>query len=264
MMDEKQIEQEYKEWKHQAAPQLWGRIEGSLREYPEREKKRRRIFLTFRWSFIGAAAAVLGLIIIVPHFYPNQVSIDENKKTVLKTAEKFIAVPEDLRYFSEEVLGDTELLFAGSVTDIFFECDSQGRADKIVYQMNLEQVYYAQDYLSGGSVILVKSPVVETQGDEMHSLYQLQKNCSYLLPLCQKEGNWELVYPFAPQIQMMPDGAYLFHTGYISLINEETQTAIQSQEGLNDYFYDRMRLRRDDEFLSELIHLVKRKVQEKH
>lgn len=263
-MDEKQIEQEYKKWKHQAAPQLWERIEGGLREHPEREKKKRKVFLTFRWSFIGVSIAVFGLIIIVPYFYSNRVFINEKRITSLETTEKLIAVPEDLCYFSEDVLGDTELLFAGSVTDIFFECDKLGRADKIVYQMNLEQVYYAQNYISGGSVILVKSPIVKTQGDEMHSLYQLQQNCSYLLPLCQKKGNWELVYPFAPQIQVMPDGAYLFHTGYISLINKETQTTVQNQEGLNDYFYDRMRLRRDDEFLSELVHLVKRKVQEKH
>lgn len=264
-MDEKQFEQEYKKWKHQEAPQLWEQIEGGLKEHPERERK--GVFLSFHWAFICAAtAAVLSLTMIVPRLYQDRVSVNREGTADSETArfpEEFVTIPEDSRYFSEEVLSDTELLLKGNVKDIFFECDRFGRADKIVYQMNLEQVYYAQDYISGEGDILVKSPIIEAQGNEIQSLYQLQRNCSYLLPLCQRDGDWELVYPFAPQVQMMKNGTYLFHTGYISLVNEETKTAAQSQEGLNDYFYDRMRIREDEEFLSEFIQLVKREVREK-
>ena len=37
-MDEKQFEQDYRNWKRQAAPDLWERIEGRLKDYPEREE----------------------------------------------------------------------------------------------------------------------------------------------------------------------------------------------------------------------------------
>ncbi len=36
MMDKKRFIQEYKKLKQEAAPDLWGRIEGGLRSHPER------------------------------------------------------------------------------------------------------------------------------------------------------------------------------------------------------------------------------------
>ena len=109
--------------------------------------------------------------------------------------------------------------------------------------------------------LTVKSPIVKTQGDEAYILYQLQKGGTYLLPLENKDGVWELLYPFAPQIQVTGDGAYLFHSGYASLVSSEASVVIGSQEGESDYYYDRMLLRDDDNFLSDLISLVEREAQ---
>lgn len=174
----------------------------------------------------------------------------------VKVPEDAMTVPEDSRYFSEAILKDTQLLCRGTVTQVTFERDSLGKAVKVFYEMTLDQVYYAEDYTTGMDTITVKSPIVKTDSDEVYILYQLQTDGTYLLPLQRNEGDWELLYPFAPQIQVTEDEAYLFHSGYSSLINDETSVVMGSQEGENDYYYDRMVLRQDDTFLSDLVTLV--------
>lgn len=172
-----------------------------------------------------------------------------------------VTVPEDSAYFSEAILGDTGLLCGGTVIDVTLEQDAAGRAVKVVYQISLDQVYYSEDYTTNVETLTVKSPIVETEGDEAYVLYQLQKGGTYLLPLENRDGVWELLYPFAPQIQVTGDGAYLFHSGYASLVSSDTSVVIGSQQGAGDYYYDRMLLRDDDNFLSDLISLVEREAQ---
>ena len=70
--------------------------------------------------------------------------------------ENALTVPEDYQYFSEAVLKDTELLCGGTVTKVSLEEDSSGRAIKVVYEMTLDQVYYAEDYITGIERITVK------------------------------------------------------------------------------------------------------------
>ena len=179
----------------------------------------------------------------------------------LTVPQKAVTVPEDSEYFSEAILGDTGLLCGGTVTDVSLETDGSGTAVKVVYKISVDQVYYAEDYTTGMESITVKSPIVETEGDEAFVLYQLQKEGTYLLPLENKDGGWELLYPFAPQIQVTGDGAYLFHSGYTSLADSDASVVIGRQEGDSDYYYDRMLLRKDDNFLSDLISLVERETQ---
>lgn len=170
--------------------------------------------------------------------------------------ENAVSVGEDSEYFSEDILRDTQLLCGGTVTKVSFEQDSSGKAVKVVYEMTLDRVYFSEDYTTGMETITVKSPIVRTDGDEVYILYQLQMGGTYLLPLHKPEKDWELLYPFAPQIQVTGDGAYLFHSGYTSLMNEETSVVIGRPEGSNDYFYDRMVLRDDKDFLSDLLALI--------
>lgn len=167
-----------------------------------------------------------------------------------------VTVAEDSQYFSEDILRDAELLCGARVTGVSLEQDATGKAVKVVYEMAMEQVYYAEDYVTGMETVTVKSPIIKTDGDEMYILYQLQPGGTYLLPLYKPGQDWELLYPFAPQIQVTGDGAYLFHTGYTSLMTEDTSLVIGRPEGDNDYFYDRMVLRRDENFLSDLLKLV--------
>ena len=359
MMDEKRLEQKYREIKRQAAPDLWNRIEEGLKVHPERQmaadkepeeppaerfkiikKNRSRIY-----GMAAAAAAMLAVMIVYPKIsgekaaategvnwnsgqetaeagpsmlaagapetaepmdraFPeskqseaapgmgngvteNQAAADrkgEDEKSragslsggksrlkdgvvhygQLKAAvyqpvtipQNAVTIPEDAQYFSEAVLRDAQLLCSGTVQSVSFEEDSSGKAVKVVYELILKQVYYAEDYITDMDRIVVKSPIIKTEGDEMYVLYQLQPEGTYLLPLCRNDGDWELLYPFAPQIQVTGDGEYLFHSGYASLVNDSASLVIGSQEGRNDYYYDRMVLRKDEEFLSDLLALV--------
>ncbi len=186
---------------------------------------------------------------------PAAAEWDEAEKP-LQVPEGAVTLPADAQYFSEAVLGDTQLLCSGRVEDISLEYDEEGRAVKVAYQLALQGVYYAQNYMDSHSRITVTSPIIAAEGDEVYLLYQLRREGIYLLPLRQREGDWELLYPFAPQIQITENKSYLFHSGYISLVNQETQVVRGSQEGSNDYFYDRMLLREDDNVPAELVSLI--------
>lgn len=342
MMDEKRLEQEYREMKRQAAPDLWSRIEEGLKVHPERQMTTKReldelpagIFNTAKrkrsriYGLAAAAAAMLALMVVFPRMSGEKAaetegaawdSVQEFAKEetemlleneaepgagmLFGTTEKSdtdaggetqramgaslssgkvrlpdgvvdyaqlnlaayqpvtvpenaVTIPEDTQYFSEAILRDTQLLCSGTVKRVFFEEDASQKAVKVVYELALDQVHYAEDYITGEDRIFVKSPIIKTDGDEMYILYQLQPEGTYLLPLCKNDGGWELLYPFAPQIQVTGDGEYLFHSGYSSLVNDSTSVVIGSQEGRNDYYYDRMVLRKDGEFLSELLALV--------
>lgn len=362
-MDEKKLEQEYRELKLQAAPDLWDRIEGNLAEHPERDGKASPVIrrIPRRMPAYGmAAAAVMAVVVVagrnagsytgakgmkaeatvaaaeqaapeaefdLAEGYP----VDAGQETVagaagaaggenanagvvggenanagaaadgaeggispegiasgnrmlsaeaefpegvltyesldlavyqpLAVPEQALTVPEDSEYFSEAILGDTGLLCGGTVTGVSLEKDGSGRAVKVVYEICVDQVYYSEDYTTGMDAITVKSPIVETEGDEAYILYQLQEGGTYLLPLLKAAGGWELLYPFAPQIQVTGDGAYLFHSGYASLVGGDTSVVIGSQEGANDFYYDRMLLRKDGNFLSDLVSLIEREAQ---
>lgn len=324
-MDEKKLEQEYRELRQQAAPDLWSRIEQNLAEHPEREakaetsepdvqEKENVIHHIPRWRNaygVAAAAAVIVVSMAVnrqissmssksmapemametmaaapamdeaweknmaagaePRFMSGSTSgssgilFYENLELAayqpLTVPEQAVTVPEDAEYFSEAILGDTGLLCGGTVEHAELEYDEAGRAVKVVYQVALDKVYYSEDYTAGLEMLTVKSPIVETAGDEAYVLYQLQEGGTYLLPLRKHSDEWELLYPFAPQIQVTGDGAYLFHSGYASLVSSETSVVVGSQEGANDYYYDRMLLRKDDNFLTDLITLVEREAQ---
>lgn len=334
-MDEKQFEQDYRNWKRQAAPDLWDRIDGKLKNYPEREpgcavkadgKSGMKNFSGRRWIYPLAAgfAAMLCLAMAVPGLYQKrsvlsrgeagfgeETSAAQFQETTAAaqlqetmaaagsdvmaagegeimaagggeaiTAEESegdawdrdavltmarLTVPEDAlvasfdsAYFSQAILSDTELLCTGTVEDASLEYDSQGRAVRVAYQLSLKQIHFAQDYLTKTDQITVKSPIVKAEGDEAWLLYQMEPQKTYLLPLKKQEGNWELLYPFAPQIQLTDTQGWLFHSGYSSLINEDTQVVAGEKEGENDYYYDRMLLREDDRFLSDFLELIQK------
>ena len=273
MMGENRFEQEYRKLKHQAAPDLWDRIEANLKEHPERmqnaqqehtevskvsnesDKVRSLPSRKAAYGVAAAAAAVVVLLAAAPQMEQirrggmaavtgaakqeagvkradamDQAAV-ENETAVMSASaaawqpltvpEQAVTVPEDARYFSEAVLGDTELLCGGTVQSASFEEDESGRPVRVVYELSLDQVYYAEDYTTGMDSITVKSPIIKTEGDEVFVLYQLMPGDTYLLPLKKQEAGWELLYPFAPQIQVTWDGAYLFHSGYTSLVNDD-------------------------------------------
>lgn len=83
-MDEKQFEQDYRNWKRQAAPDLWERIEGRLKDYPEREESatthplqepklhpdKIRINAKKRmYALAAGCAAVICLVVVIPGLF---------------------------------------------------------------------------------------------------------------------------------------------------------------------------------------------------
>lgn len=306
MIDEKRLEQEYRRLQKEAAPDLWDRIEGQLREHPEREirttqertavqepgtgdsRANQRIrFRRRQWYGLATAAAVMAVTFGVSLVRNSgQTPMDQAAGmpdsaetvasspgvvtwkqlsvpayTALSIPEQARTVPEDAWYFSEDILADTELLCGARIRNVSFEYDSSGNASKVVYDMTIDEVYYAEDYASPAEQIQVKSPIIQTDGDEAYLLYQLQVDGRYLLPLKKQEGIWELLFPFAPQIQVLEQGGYLFHSGYTSLVDDDTAVVVGQQEAANDYYYDRMLFREDDSFLSDFLTLVEREVQ---
>lgn len=163
----------------------------------------------------------------------------------------------DAMYFSEDVLEDTELLCVGTVLSVSLETHESHGPALLVYDLLVDSVCCSEDYATDLTHIQVKSPVVEAVGGENQILYQLQVDSSYVLPLRDEENGWELLFPFAPQIQVTPGGGYLFHSGYASLIDDSAFVVVGQQEGDNDFYYDRMLFRDDGDFLSDLVTVVK-------
>ncbi len=364
MMDEKQLEQEYRSIKQQAAPDLWDRIERNLKEHPEREKAGtgqremvRKKTVSGKGSFrpaYGMAAAAAAILVLVtaapvmrqrlaeepeaagagmaagdsgdwPGAAPEETAAVTGNETAgggdiaetgqengtavpqalaeavpehvrkegagdkgpgpgssrtgagsrqgmllshgpLQVPADAVTVAEDSRYFSEGILADTSLLCGARVVSAELcqaEGDGSGQVSRVVYQVAVDEIWYAEDYVSPMDRIIVESPIIRTQGDTAFVLYQMAVGETYLLPLAgtEKEGHYELLYPFAPQIQMVQEQGYLFHSGYGSLVNEDTSVAVKAQEGANDFYYDRMLMREDDDFLSDLIALIEREKQ---
>lgn len=324
MIDEKRLEQEYRKLQEQAAPDLWDRIEGNLKEHPERNaiaeikpavaeeagRKKKKGQLWHRsWYGLATAAAVITVTFGVnlvrnsnqatsgmavgpaemaaaettmaaAGAAPAETVADAGKTpatlapgvvtwqqlsvpayTALSVPEQAKTVPGDAWYFSESILADTELLCGAKVHEVSLEYDDSGNAEKVVYEMTIDEVYYAEDYASSAELIQVKSPIIRSDGEEAYLLYQLQTDGEYLLPLKKQEGSWELLFPFAPQIQILKQGGYLFHSGYASLVDHDTSVVVGQQEAANDYYYDRMLFRADDSFLSDFLTLVEHKVQ---
>ena len=179
----------------------------------------------------------------------------------LAVPEQAVTVEEDSRYFSEDILGDTSLLCGGRVLSAALEEDESGRTARVVYEMEVDGIYYAEDYVSSMERIMVESPIIQTEGDTVFVLYQLVPGETYLLPLLEADDRYELLYPFAPQIQMTGEQEYLFHSGYASLVTQDTSVAVKTPEGTNDYYYDRMLVREDGNFLSDLVSLIEREAQ---
>lgn len=298
MIDEKRLEQEYRKLQEQAAPDLWDRIEGKLKEHPERNaieeikpapageagQKRKKGPVWHRsWYGLATAAAVIAVTFGVnlvrnsgqvtsgmtagpamAALAPGVVTWRQLSVPVyaaLSVPEQAKTLSEDAWYFSEDILADTELLCEAKVHGVSLEYDDSGNAAKVVYEMTIDEVYYAEDYVSSAELIQVKSPIICSDGDEAYLLYQLQVDGGYLLPLKKQEGSWELLFPFAPQVQILKQGGYLFHSGYASLVDNDTSVVVGQQEAANDYYYDRMLLRTDNRFLSDFLTLVEHKIQ---
>lgn len=71
--------------------------------------------------------------------------------------------------------------------------------------------------------------------------YRLLENRSYVLPLKFDGGTYSLVFENAPQIEVTLDGGLIFHNGWVTLDGGDSADVIYPQNGIDDFFYDRMK-----------------------
>lgn len=144
-------------------------------------------------------------------------------------------------YFVEEdVLAQTEVFCKAIVKDVYFSKDNS-------------TVYYtlkAADSLTKDSFefkdeaeLTVSAEVVNGSYFSDKSEYLLMEDRQYLLPICSDEnGEYKLVYPFAPQIEITLDNYYIFHNGWNSLMSDGVCDVLCNPQGADDFYYDRMKL----------------------
>jgi len=166
------------------------------------------------------------------------------------------------RYFTMDAFTDTELLVQATVQNINFIFNDSKEAISVVYTILTDNVYYSEGdypsmgrYSDGTELLTVISPIVRADNVWM---YPLQVNRTYLLPLTVTDSDAiNLVFPYAPQIELSLDGFCVFHSGWQALINDNTGYLLVECVHSEDYFYDRMLVRPADGLAKDLMRIIK-------
>lgn len=169
--------------------------------------------------------------------------------------ENAVYVPGDHFYFTESDLKNAGLLSQVTVQAVSYESGRDSQADCVVYDVVTDKVLYSEDYVNEGQTLQVKSPLVGN-GEENSLLYLLKEGGTYILPLKYENSAYWLVYPNSPQIEVTKDTKYVFHTGWQSLVKDQTAVVLKHAESPEDYYYDRIVMRNDPVFLIDLTVLM--------
>lgn len=183
------------------------------------------------------------------------------KTPALLLPEHALFTSPDGFYFTEERLRDAELLGQMTVTGVSFDTEADGFSHHVVYEVTVDTVLYSENYVNSGQELEILSPLLGDSTKEA-VLYQLKKGGTYLLPLTYENGSYQLLYPASPQIEVTGDSEYVFHNGWQSLVNDRTRLVHKTPESPEDHYSDRLLLRDDKTFLSNLTALVETKKQE--
>lgn len=157
------------------------------------------------------------------------------------------------KYFTLDALKDTDFLISATVKDISFGHNDNGEAYEVLYSVSADTVYFQNDALPAAE-LTVTSPIVQTDNVWLYPLYI---NRTYLLPLKYADGSLELIYPYAPQIEVTLDGYYIFHSGWQCLITDSTESITLPFIPSDDFYYDKMLIRGGCEFVNDLTDFIK-------
>ena len=125
--------------------------------------------------------------------------------------------------------------------DFFVEANVLVHTDIIV------NAYVDRVYSRGGTVCYEltaeNADTRETESITVESAtpYRMLENRSYLLPLTVNGDGYSLAFENAPQIEFTLDGGMIFHNGWVTLDDESAADVIYPQNGIDDFFYDRMK-----------------------
>lgn len=163
-----------------------------------------------------------------------------------------LTIPSDENIFGGTVLYESldlaptmayESVPAGETSgdDFFVEANVLIHTDVIV------NAYVDRAYSRGGTVCYEltaeNADTRETENITIESAtpYRLLENRSYVLPLKSDGDGYSLVFENAPQIEVTLDGGIIFHNGWITLDDGSAADVIYPQNGIDDFFYDRMK-----------------------
>lgn len=131
--------------------------------------------------------------------------------------------PNGGEYFSEEdILIQTEGFIDAVVSSVY------AGGDCIYYELSAVGVYGG---IEDSGTITVAS----------RSKYAMLENREYLIPVRTVDGELETVFDGVPQIEFTEDGGMVYYNGWKSLDSEASVSLIYPKNGVDDFFYDRMK-----------------------
>ncbi|MDF2675672.1 MAG: hypothetical protein K0R09_3944, partial [Clostridiales bacterium] len=188
------------------------------------------------------------------------------------------------------MLDDIAIMVKGTVIDYYFkEYKYETYSDKfekngklknstynIVYVIKVDSILYSKYEENLSSTIKVESLCSNGCYATDKPLYSLKVNRQYILPLyfygedifyyskdkyaggdIKRDSNYDIIYPFAPQIEVTLDNKYIFHHKWNSLINSET---IDVNDELADLY--KLKLRSDKAFIDDLKQLINKNIRQ--
>ena len=125
-------------------------------------------------------------------------------------------------FVEEKVLVETDIIVNAYIDKVY------SKGNTICYEITAENAEISK----------VESFVLESA-----TPYVMQQGGSYILPLKIENGEYRLVFENAPQIQVSESGGMVFHNGWKTLdaLEENPIDVVYPQNGIDDFFYDRMR-----------------------
>lgn len=216
MTDERMLEQEYRSFKRQAAPDLWGRIEGNLRDHPESEssirrgsekRDRRRALWTPVYGTVAAAAVLC--VAVYAGMHSGAGKMDTGGMTTIETiaeamegaqagagerageaAQAKSAVQSEEDMWAErhmEVETSADLVCSGTVMAVLTP-ETGGESGRQVYEILIGTVYYHGDQSADMS-----GETIDVKGSAREDSTALETGKAYRFSLVQKDGVWEVL-----------------------------------------------------------------------
>ena len=155
-------------------------------------------------------------------------------------ASRRVVFYEDLFPYSAE----TPVPYAETSGDDFFVEEKVLIETDVIVNAYVDRVYSKGDTVCY-EITAENSETLETEILILESAtpYVMKPDRSYILPLKAENGEYSLVFENAPQIELAENGGMVFHNGWKTLdsLEENPIEVIYPQNGVDDFFYDRMK-----------------------
>lgn len=173
---------------------------------------------------------------------PANESFDANVGSTESTgANRRIVFYEELFSHQAEAISAPKAATSGD--DFFVEENVLIETDVIV-NAYIDRVYSKGDTVCY-EITAENAETLETESFVLESAtpYVMKQDRTYLLPLKSENGEYRLVFENAPQIEYAENGGIIFHNGWKTLdaLEEDPIEVIYPQNGIDDFFYDRMK-----------------------